>query len=169
MRYLPCFHFPLIPSSGAMPILGVGTSLWVVSFQLWQLICLVGHWLVTEALLWLFIVVVFPFCKVEENWPAVSLTHACARTAACLNVQPGAHPLKVNKVHRVQRFPSIKLYSSGDLLKVSTCQQSEERTMPVCCQWRGSVGRPRVHFSFLSSLRSALDLSANEIFLKGKK
>lgn len=39
---------------------------------------LFGHWLVTGALLWPFIVGVFPFCKAGENWPAVTLTHASA-------------------------------------------------------------------------------------------
>lgn len=81
---------------------------------------------------------------------------SCLCMYDCLNLLPDVYSWKANEVHRVKHFPSFVTCSLGDLLKVSTCWQLEERTVPVRCWWRGSIGCPGVHFSFLSSLWPAV-------------
>lgn len=117
---------------------------------------LVVHWLVTGALLWAFMMGVFFFILQGRRELASCGSDSYPCMYSCLNLLRGMHSLKAYEAHGVQHFTSFVLCSSGDLLKVSTCWQSEERTMPVCCWWQGSASSPGASlcFSFFAVLRS---------------
>lgn len=70
MRYLPAFTSPSSLATELCRSLD-----WVPTPGLY-------HRPVTEALLWPFLAGVFPSGKVGERWPAASLTHASACSAA---------------------------------------------------------------------------------------
>lgn len=85
------------------------------------------HWQVTGALLWAFMMVFSYFARQKRTGQV--WVWLIPMQVQLLNLLCVVHSLKANEAHGVQHFTSLVLCSSGNLLKVSTCWQSEEMTV----------------------------------------
>lgn len=129
---------------------------------------LVAHWQVTGALLWGFTVGVFFILpgrrELGQLWVWLIPMHVqLLEFAVCCAL------IESKWSTWSPAFHFSMLCSSGDLLKVSTCWQSEERTVPVCSWWQGRDSCPgdSLCFSFFAVLRS-LSCVLKRFFWKGR-